>query len=618
MATATLRCGLAGRQTPVEGVRGGWAAHSVVVMSSRAIGWWRRRSGTRVLAAGTEPGVRPQSRAVLIGVSSYDDARLASIGAECGSVDALRALLSDPMLGLWPPGQVTVILEPDSASDLAERIAELAAGTTGTLLLYYLGHGVLSASGRLYLAVRSTRPSRPESTALAWDALAQTLRNCPAQTRRVILDCPVTGALSTSQGLVDLTRLDGVCTLTATRPVDNPQAAARDTGRADLIGELVDLIRSGIPTKPAWLTLTDIYPSLCERLLARDIPIPKYSGTDNDHRFPFIANAALRNVDRAATLLRDATRVARSIDNPTHRAYALSDIAEALAPIDPEQAERLAYAVPSNSSKPEALARVARSLADSAPHHAARLLDDAHRLAGSIHDDRSRAQTLALIVWGLARTDPDRAERLAGSITDDHDRAMAYAGIVRTLVLTHPDRAEQLAYEITDPYWRSCALLDVTEQLATVDPDKAEQVLNDAERTTRSVSSTSVRAMTLAAVARLRAARSPSRAGRVLDDAVDLAYSIPDQHDRMLSITNVVVAMAGMDPDRADDLLTDAERLARPNTDQGLMAAQLTFVVRALSTIAPSRAEHLAYSITEKRAKVSALVNVAQRWTEGR
>ncbi|HWM06253.1 MAG TPA: hypothetical protein VNP92_28245 [Actinophytocola sp.] len=73
-----------------------------------------------------------------------------------------------------------------------------------------------------------------------------------------------------------------------------------------------------------------------------------------------------------------------------------------------------------------------------------------------------------------------------------------------------------------------------------------------------------------------------------------------------------------MDPDRADILLNDAERLARSTTDRGSRQPELTFVVRALSTIDPRRAEHLAYSITDKRPQVSALVNVAQQRNQGR
>ncbi len=553
---------------------------------------------------------------MLIGVSGFDDARLASVDAACRSVDVLSGLLSDPMLGLWRPGQVTVIRDPGSASELVERIAVLAAGASGTFLVCYVGCAVVSASGQVYLAVGCTRADRLESTAVAWSSLAGVLGSCPALVRRVILDCAVSGALPAGGGLADLTRMDGVDMLIAAgRSVGGARSVARDGGCTDFVGELVDLIGVGIPTKPAWLGLTDVYPSLCERLLARDVGLPEYGSAEGSS---FIANAAVGKVQRATILLRDATRVAHSINPPAQRVNALADIAEGVACVDPEQAARLAYAIAGDSLKPETLTRVARALAITAPHHATQLLDDAQRLAGSIRDHRTRTLILSTIVWGLARTDLDRAQRLAGSITDDHDRAMASTGIVKSLVLTDPDRAEQLAYAITEPYWRSCALLNVSERLATTNADKAERVLHDAEHVIRSMTDLGVRAMTLADVARLWATSFPQRAGRVLDDAVRLAYSITDVPSRVLSLTNVVQEMADMDPGRADTLIDDAENLARSITDPQSMATALAFVVRALATTAPSQAEHLAYSITEKHSRVSALVTVAQRWTQNR
>lgn len=305
-----------------------------------------------------EPGSGLPSRALLIGVSRYDDARLPPRGTACRGVNALRGQLSDPVVGLLPARQVTVILDPDSASDLAKRIADVAADTVGALLLCYVGHGVLSAAGRLYLAVCSTDLDRPDGTALAWDRLERVLRTCPARVRRVILDCTVPATWSTGRALVDLPQPLGrrarvgwwprgaaarrLYMLTIATPVptaDGVSSAARDAVRTDLVGELVDLIRAGIPTKPAWLALTDLYPALRDRLMARDLPVPEHSGDDSTRGFPFTANAALDSGQRAAMVLTDATRVARLIDDPTDQASALADIAAAWAPLDPGQAE---------------------------------------------------------------------------------------------------------------------------------------------------------------------------------------------------------------------------------------------------------------------------------------
>ncbi|MGB6165629.1 MAG: caspase family protein [Pseudonocardiaceae bacterium] len=134
----------------------------------------------------TEPGLPAGSHAVLIGVSAYEHAEFPPIRAARNSLQAMRELLSDPALCGWPPERVTVIANPLSAADLAET-------TTGVLLLYYAGHGALSARGELCLTVTSTRPDRPKITGLHWDALAEVLRASPARARIAILDCCFAG-----------------------------------------------------------------------------------------------------------------------------------------------------------------------------------------------------------------------------------------------------------------------------------------------------------------------------------------------------------------------------------------------------------------------------------------
>src|SRR6201996_9278811 len=138
------------------------------------------------------------SSAMLIGVSAYEYAELAPIRAARNSLLAMRSLLLDPELGGWAAGQVRVIANPLSAADLSAELAEVAVATTGVLLLYYVGHGVLSAggspaggpsAGELCLSVTATHPDQPEVSGLPWRTLADTLRGSPAHTRLSILDC---------------------------------------------------------------------------------------------------------------------------------------------------------------------------------------------------------------------------------------------------------------------------------------------------------------------------------------------------------------------------------------------------------------------------------------------
>ena len=299
-------------------------------------------------------------------MSAYEYAEFPPIRTARNSLQAMRALLSDPALCGWAPERITVIPNPISAADLAAAVADLAESTTGVLLLYYVGHGVLSARGELCLTVTSTRPNRPKISGLPWDTLADVLRACPARVRLVILDCCFAGqaieALSgdAEPGLADIAYVEGVYTLTATtrnRTAHVPPPGQQDTACTSFTGALRDLIRSGIPGKPPRLTFGDIYPVLRQRLRAKALPAPNQRGTDTAHQFPFTANAAARigpdthntrpagnglgeaaqkhpepartDRARATRILTEAERVARSITYELSKVKALLKIAEA-------------------------------------------------------------------------------------------------------------------------------------------------------------------------------------------------------------------------------------------------------------------------------------------------
>ncbi|MEV4138815.1 caspase family protein [Dactylosporangium sp. NPDC049742] len=160
------------------------------------------------------------SRAILIGVAAYDHADLTQLPAVRASLRAMERMLTDPALCGWPADRVTVIADPVSAADLGARVADLAEETSGELLLYFAGHGMLGERGELFLTTKQSRPTRLPFTALPWPMLADVVRNCPAAIRVVILDCCYAGrateTLAGGADIADLTHVQGAYTLTAT------------------------------------------------------------------------------------------------------------------------------------------------------------------------------------------------------------------------------------------------------------------------------------------------------------------------------------------------------------------------------------------------------------------
>ena len=574
----------------------------------------------------TDAGALAGSRAVLIGVSAYEHAEFPPIRAARNSLQAMQSLLADPALCGWPPELITEIANPISAADLADRIADRAQSTTGVLLLYYVGQGVLSTGAELYLTVTSTRPDRPKISGLPWDTVADVLRNCPARVRLVILDCCFAGqaiqtlAADGAPGFADMAHVEGVYTLAATtrnRTAHVPPAHQQDTACTSFTGQLRDLIRSGIPGGPSQLTFGDIYPVLRQRLRARGLPIPSQCGTDTVFQFPFTANAAAHllgdggtsasavtltaptpvRIDRyqAIHLLDDAERAAHSITSERSRVSALADVATALATTDPVRAERVAQSITSDRSRASALTTSASAAA----------LDP-------WESNAAKASALADVATALTATDPDRAERVAKSITDMWYKASALTAVATALTATDPDRAERVARSITSDRSRVSALAGVATALAVTDPDRATRLIAEAECIARSITSRRwtadkrLRIGALLDVARALAASDPDRAARLIADAEGIAESIVHSlSSRDWALADVATALAASDPDRA-------ERLARSITSDRSMPWVLPGIARTLAATDPDRAERVAQSITNKESQASALVSIAK------
>jgi Caspase domain len=465
------------------------------------------------------------SRAVLVGVSEY--AEFPVIRAAHNSLLAMRDLLSDPALCGWPPGRITIIPDPDSAAGLAAQVADLAEDTTGVFLLYYVGHGVLSARGELCLTVTSTRPTRPKITGLAWADVADVLRTCPARVRLVILDCCFAGqaiealAVTGSPGVADISHVQGVYTLTATtrnHTAHVPPPDQQHLACTSFTGELRDLIRAGIPGKPPRLTLGDIYPVLRARLLARGLPPPNQRGIDTADKYLFTANPAV------------------STGPPGH--------------------------VRSGGPGTGQASRTSPATARTDQPRARRVLGDAIQIGHTITDETLQGQALTHIARVLAPVDLDRAEHFAQSITDEPERASALESVARALATTDPDRAERLARSITDEDYRDTAFLSVARALATTDPDRAE-------RLAQSISS-ELKAFGLCAVAEAVAAADPDRAARLAADAEYVAQSITDEAERASALESVAKALAITDPDRAERL---AQSITSPHAKALALAA---------------------------------------------
>lgn len=245
------------------------------------------------------------SKAILVGVSSYLDPAFTALPAAANSLLNMQALLADTTLCGWPSSSIEMRHNPANTGHFAHQLWRIAEQARGVLLLYFVGHGTISRRGRLCLSLTDTDAAGPEFTGLEYTKLRDILLDSPAQTKVVILDCCYSGrAIEALAGqedyFADSTETRGVYTLTAADRVAHvvPLDQQRDACTT-FTAELVELVRTGIPGGPRLLTLNLLYWHLAHRLVTRNLPRPNQRGTDTADRFPFARNAAFASAGPA-------------------------------------------------------------------------------------------------------------------------------------------------------------------------------------------------------------------------------------------------------------------------------------------------------------------------------
>src|SRR5262249_33674980 len=144
-----------------------------------------------------------------------------------------------------------LVVDPASPADMGIALDDEAERAEGILLVYYVGHGLLSPSGELYLATRITdhRAGRLAFTGLAYSAVRNALLESRANSIIVVLDCCFSGrAVGTLGGPEDevasFTDVSGGFVLTSAAR-DEAALAPAGAPHTAFTGELVRLLTQG-------------------------------------------------------------------------------------------------------------------------------------------------------------------------------------------------------------------------------------------------------------------------------------------------------------------------------------------------------------------------------------
>ncbi|MGW4382600.1 caspase, EACC1-associated type [Kitasatospora sp. NPDC004531] len=219
--------------------------------------------------------IRPDpggSWAVLIAVGRY--AHLREMPEAVTSMELLADRLSGPDGG-FDPDQVLRVVDPESAREVADRVAAAAARATDTLLVLYAGHGVTGNGtgngGRLHLALPGTvdEVGHVGRTALPAGALLEAV-GARAAHRIAVLDCCYAGLALDEPAAADLHLLTAV---------DRARKALihRETGLTHFAEQILRLCREGVPDGPAFLPLDLVHHHLAVALARVPADAPRRS-----------------------------------------------------------------------------------------------------------------------------------------------------------------------------------------------------------------------------------------------------------------------------------------------------------------------------------------------------
>ncbi|WSG16095.1 ATP-binding protein [Nonomuraea sp. NBC_01738] len=232
--------------------------------------------------------------ALLLGTGTHQpDSDLPDIPAVGRTLDDLRRAF----LGTCGLAEVRAELDLAGPMEMGAAISETAGSARGPLIVYYVGHGLVSRRGALYLATGRTRsgPLHLEHTALPYDTMRRYLLDNVDAPVAVILDCCFSGRAIEGMGPQDevagLAEITGAYVLTSAGRSE-PSFAPAGQPHTAFSGALLRLLREGDPGGPPYLTLQHVHRHLSRTLPAAGFPRPRARSTGRAGEMALARNPA--------------------------------------------------------------------------------------------------------------------------------------------------------------------------------------------------------------------------------------------------------------------------------------------------------------------------------------
>ncbi len=249
-----------------------------------------------------------KTKALLVGVSDYKS--LDPIIPALGNIEDLIELLTDAQLLGLPRENITRILNKTN-DEIEDKILEFLDNEDNanfeTLLFYYVGHGIRESAvnKELYLTGINSKKKTLKISAIAYNSIKTHIENSNWQQRIVILDACHSGLAAMGEEEKHFTEaeMDIQGTYVLTSAGDEKSFFDSHERHTFFSGELIKLLRNGLPKHQPCLSLDDIFLHL-EKSLKQSTP--KKKSNLNAREFFFFRNL---QYDKAAMLTREATQL---------------------------------------------------------------------------------------------------------------------------------------------------------------------------------------------------------------------------------------------------------------------------------------------------------------------
>ncbi|UGT44538.1 caspase family protein [Nocardia yamanashiensis] len=199
--------------------------------------------------------------------------------ATMNNIDDLAVCLRDEKLWGLPQSHCALVRNPGSRETVMYNLHDAADQAEDALIVYFTGHGLRDPdTGELLLGITDSVPGRTY-TALPYDYIRRLLRDAQAPRRVVVLDCcysgqAIAGMSNPVTTVVDEMSTEGTFVL-ASAPENKQALSPVGERHTAFTGELIRLLREGIPGGPEFISLQQVFTHTLGELIAKSRPRPQ-------------------------------------------------------------------------------------------------------------------------------------------------------------------------------------------------------------------------------------------------------------------------------------------------------------------------------------------------------